>query len=1136
MKRCKNCKAPLDKQATACPQCGTPVRSMKLRHKLLIALAVLLLVIGGIIGALFATGHGDLITGLPARIAAAFSGDANGAGRAGTDGTGGSSGGGATGGGASPSETDFVLLGSGFTDRTIGSEDDARAAVEDAAPALGMEDADAELGTCASNEVMGNSYYRFAQEYEGITVYGRSVVVSADGSGEALGLTSNYAALGDIETEPAIAAEEAEERVIASVDDVQWTMSEGLTIYSLYDTDPFAAWQILVVTGDGAYRYFVSAETGSVVAREVAGNTATGRDLNGDTVRFNTSRQGDGFALVDSERGISAYDAEGEGRTEIYAHITMTGEDGGRVRLAPSAAGGGYVWEIEGHSSATLLVNTMTGQYLIEYEDGTREAIASTSFEYGDHLVTSESDGDWSNAGANTLVDSTATAYDYYLEVLGWESYDGAGGPIHAVYGLPESNAFSWVPTGDYALLAAGGSMPYPGRMVIGHEFTHAVVSATCALSGDETEQAGPLNEAVSDLMGVAISDMNDNGIADNSYDWDIEGTDRNLEDPESSNLPDSVNSRWYWDENLNPQAGSDDDPYEEHHNATVIGHAGYLMCAEGSEAAVVDGDALSTEEMAKLVFVSFFTMPADCTFNEFATIMQNVAQTFCSQGTLTQAQADRVTSAFVNVGLYGYDRALTLEPDATLSVLDVNGEPYGSYTVALEAVYVKGSQTAAELNQSGDMQRTASSTDPLPLDFPAEGVYRMTLTDGANSARSEEFVVSVLARGESSCELQTDFGGVDQASAQAERTRVITGEQDISLVLDVSSSMSGSRIEQLRSAAQGFVDTAFADSSQVRVGMVAYNQDVSVRVPLAVEPGSLESEIASLDASGSTNIELALQTARAQLESGTADRKIIVLMSDGEPTDGAQGDDLIAVASELKEAGFKIYTVGVEQAPGGEELLRAMASDGCYYSVDAESLSAFFAQIATEISGVPYMYVRIECPVEVTVSYNGETLSSAGDNPSTLTSFGSLAFEAVEGQTSSDGTQETVKILRLREGVPYTVEIEGTGMGTMDYVIAFVDEQGDYADFRTFDGIEITNRTQIETVAEYARETLLQVDEDGDGVWDRSYRAGVNENAVLVDNGWAAMVVCAGAVGAFALIVAVRGRSLLRLLKQARR
>ena len=194
---------------------------------------------------------------------------------------------------------------------------------------------------------------------------------------------------------------------------------------------------------------------------------------------------------MDSERGISAYDAEGEGRTEIYAHITMTGEDGGRVRLAPSAAGGGYVWEIEGHSSATLLVNTMTGQYLIEYEDGTREAIASTSFEYGDHLVTSESDSDWSNAGANTLVDSTATAYDYYLEVLGWESYDGAGGTIHAVYGLPESNAFSWVPTGDYALLAAGGSMPYPGRMVIGHEFTHAVVSATCALSGDETEQAG---------------------------------------------------------------------------------------------------------------------------------------------------------------------------------------------------------------------------------------------------------------------------------------------------------------------------------------------------------------------------------------------------------------------------------------------------------------------------------------------------------------------------------------------------------------------------------------------------------------------------------------------------------------------
>ena len=114
---------------------------MKLRHKLLIALAVFLLVVGGIIGALFATGHGNLITGLPAHIAAAFGGDANGAGGAGVDGAGSSS----EGGGASPSETDFVLLGGGFTDRTIGSEDDARAAVEDAAPALGMEDADAEL-------------------------------------------------------------------------------------------------------------------------------------------------------------------------------------------------------------------------------------------------------------------------------------------------------------------------------------------------------------------------------------------------------------------------------------------------------------------------------------------------------------------------------------------------------------------------------------------------------------------------------------------------------------------------------------------------------------------------------------------------------------------------------------------------------------------------------------------------------------------------------------------------------------------------------------------------------------------------------------------------------------------------------
>lgn len=1135
MKRCRNCKAKLDKHARVCPQCGTPVRRMRLRHKLLIALAAFVLVVGGAVGALFATGHGDLITGLPARLGLAPESAQEGAS---------GSGGVPSGGDGSGHDTDFLLLGSAFTDRTISGEDDARAAVADAAPAFGMDDPASELGECAANEVLGNSYYRFTQQYDGIPVYGRSVVVSADGTGAPLSLTSNYAAVGDIETEPTIDAASAEDAAMAEVDGALWTLPEGLTIYSLYDTDPTTAWQVLVVADDGAYRCFVASDTGKVVATETALNTASGKGLDGKTYTFETTPNvGGGYAMVDEGRSITVFDAEGDDRAEIISHIELMGDRGTTLRFIPNPDKdeGGYVWSADGSTRADETNEGAVSSWYITHDDGSTERILGSNYGYFDHLVTSDDNETWDNRAAVSAMDSVVNVYDYYNEVLGWKSYDGAGGPVYVVADLPENNAFAWAPTGEFAHVAAGGSEYFSSRVVVGHEYTHAVVRATCNLSGDKTEDADAFNEAVSDLMGIAATDMGDDGLANNSATWNLDEISRNLEDPVKSKSPNRVDGTYWWDENRSPEKDSEgNDQYDEHHNATVIGHAGYLMCAEGSEAATVDGDALSTEELAKLVFVSFFTMPSDCTFNEFATIMQNVAETFASQGTLTEAQVERVESAFVGVGLYGYDRGIDLTRDATLTVLDVNGEPYDSFTVKLEAVILHAPGNAVEFNESEDTMRTATSTEPLALAFPADGIYRMTVTDAANPSRSEVFSVGVSPAGDDTCEIQTNFGGVDQGFEQAEHTRVVTGEQDISLVLDVSSSMSGSRIEQLRSAAQGFVDTAFEDAtSQVRVGMVAYNHEVSVRVPLAVEPGSLESEIASLGASGSTNIELALQTARSQLETGTADRKIIVLMSDGEPTDGAQGDDLIAIADELKDAGFKIYTVGVEQGASGEALLRAMASEGCYYSVDADSLNAFFAQIATEISGVPYMYVRVECPVEVTVSYNGETLSSAGENPSTLASFGSLAFEEVEDadDASRDAAEgaDTIKILRLREGVPYTVEIEGTGTGTMDYTIAFVDEHGDYADFRTFGGIDVAEGTKVETVAEYAPETLLEVDEDGDGVVDAAYRAGVNEEAKPVDNGWAPLAVFGACLVAFAALVALRARSLVRVAARHR-
>ena len=54
------------------------------------------------------------------------------------------------------------------------------------------------------------------------------------------------------------------------------------------------------------------------------------------------------------------------------------------------------------------------------------------------------------------------------------------------------------------------------------------------------------------------------------------------------------------------------------------------------------------------------------------------------------------------------------------------------------------------------------------------------------------------------------------------------------------------------------------------------------------------------------------------------------------------------------------------------------------------------------------------------------------------------------------------------------------------------MDENGDYSDFRRFEDIKITKQTVIDTVAAASEESVLNIDEDGDGSYDLKLCAGV--------------------------------------------
>ena len=115
-------------------------------------------------------------------------------------------------------------------------------------------------------------------------------------------------------------------------------------------------------------------------------------------------------------------------------------------------------------------------------------------------------------------------------------------------------------------------------------------------------------------------------------------------------------------------------------------------------------------------------------------------------------------------------------------------------------------------------------------------------------------------------------------------------------LVLDVSGSMAGQKLDEAKSAARAFVFNLTGRlGSQLDLGLVAFSESVTVVVPLTTNSSLLYSGIDSLQAETATAIGDAICTTTQQLRSDVNATRVEVLMSDGssnwgrDPIDAAQ-------------------------------------------------------------------------------------------------------------------------------------------------------------------------------------------------------------------------------------------------------
>jgi uncharacterized repeat protein (TIGR02543 family) len=122
------------------------------------------------------------------------------------------------------------------------------------------------------------------------------------------------------------------------------------------------------------------------------------------------------------------------------------------------------------------------------------------------------------------------------------------------------------------------------------------------------------------------------------------------------------------------------------------------------------------------------------------------------------------------------------------------------------------------------------------------------------------------------------------------------------------------------------------------------------------------------------------------------------------------------------------------------------------------------------------YTVVHIACPVDATISKDGEILTSRPSSFNDRASFGRMDIF----------NDDETKVFCVDDGA-FPVRLEGTGTGTMDYSIGFFDKDNKLIEERTFRNVEITSATIITTNTSRSARTVLDVDDDGDGKVDRT-------------------------------------------------
>jgi Zn-dependent metalloprotease len=320
------------------------------------------------------------------------------------------------------------------------------------------------------------------QTINGVPVFGGEAIVHLDAVNEveARPTTDNLIAGVDVNTTPnltaaqAVAAAKGKYKEKKGCDDC-FTDPPRADLWVLrHEGVDYLVYRVQLSRLDGTENtsepvYFIDAHSGSLVWSydnlKTQAASGTGSSLYSGTQSINTYQSGSSYYMEDVSRAIGTFDNRNSAK-----------------------------------------INTAMGWI--------------TSF--GSTYRFSDADNIWNTSTQRAGVDAhfgASKVYDYYLNVLGRNGIDGAGGPrtitsvngttalissnVH--FGKSYNNAF-WTDSKNQMFYGDGDGSNFTPLVTLdicGHEMTHGVTSRTANLT--YSGESGALNESMSDVFGVMV-------------------------------------------------------------------------------------------------------------------------------------------------------------------------------------------------------------------------------------------------------------------------------------------------------------------------------------------------------------------------------------------------------------------------------------------------------------------------------------------------------------------------------------------------------------------------------------------------------------------------------------------------------